>query len=75
MYGREPDRSVAADEITGLLYPQDRVPDPAICARINDVLQAPALLFGFLIDPEAREKFRRVQKGPRNIHFRAFHFI
>lgn len=72
MYGKEVGGGVAADEITGLLYPPDRVPDVAISARINDVLHAPALLFGFLIDPEAREEFGRVQHGLRTLHLGSF---
>jgi hypothetical protein len=73
MYGREVGGGVAADEITGLFFPSDRVPDLAIHARINDLPQTPALLFGLLIDPEAR--FTTASETFISVHLDAFQFI
>lgn len=50
MYGREVVWGVAGDEITGLFFPPNKVPDPAIYARINDLPQTLTLLLGFLND-------------------------
>ena len=67
-----------AGGITDLFLQHGGVPDLAISARIKDLLQAPALLFCFLIDPEAGQEFGRVQHSLQSfisVHLDAFQFI